>query len=96
MSEDIVYVYDHNYAQLDSIGAAGKNVYHLAEDANKLFTAVSQYYQGEAAAMLDVKARQVTQQLDQISLDIQAIQQRGVERQEQTRANDINWSHTFS
>lgn len=96
MSEDIVYIYDNNFAHLDSIGTAGRNVDQLGQDAHNLFTTMADFYKGAAAtALLDAVAQKVTQQLDQVSTDIQGLQQQGVDRQHETHSMDNHLANNF-
>jgi uncharacterized protein YukE len=67
----------------------------LRGDVNTVFNALAGVYQGEAANALQVAHQQVSQQMDQLILDMQATQQQAVERQALTASQDAQLAQGF-
>ncbi|OMC08443.1 hypothetical protein [Mycobacterium sp. SP-6446] len=85
---DILYQYDANYAALDDIGQALNNVEHLRGDIAQVFGALTDVYTGEAANALQAAQLRLSQQLDELVLDMQALKNAGVQQQIDTAALD--------
>lgn len=87
MSE-ILYQYGSNYQALDDIGHALNNVEHLRGDVAQVFGALNDVYTGEAANALQAAHQRLSQQLDQLILDMQGHKNVGVQHQIDTAALD--------
>jgi uncharacterized protein YukE len=85
---DIYYQYGSNHQALDEIGQALNNVEHLRGDVAQVFGALNDVYTGEAANALQAAHRQLSQQLDQLVLDMQGHKNVGVDHQINTAALD--------
>jgi uncharacterized protein YukE len=88
MSDQIYYNYGANYDQLDAIKGALNDATALREDVHKVFNALADVYQGEAATALQAAHQQSSQQMDSVINDIQATQQQAVDRQALTASQD--------
>ncbi|HEY9305967.1 MAG TPA: hypothetical protein VIO95_16890 [Mycobacterium sp.] len=88
MSDTILYQYGANYDALDGIKQALNDAMALREDVAKVFNALSGVYEGEAATALQTTHQSISQQLDQLILDMQGTQQQAVDRQGLTASQD--------
>lgn len=95
MSDTIYYGYGQNLATLDMLKATVNDVETLREDVRQVFTALTGIYQGQAADALQIAHMQISQQMEQIHLDIQGLVQQAVERQYITQAQDQALSQGF-
>jgi hypothetical protein len=85
---EILYQYGANYQALDDIGHALNNVELLRGDVAQVFNALAGVYTGEAANALQTAHQQLSQQLDQLVLDMQATKNAAVDQQAHTAAMD--------
>jgi hypothetical protein len=88
MSDTIFYNYGANYDHLDGIKANLNDAIALREDVHKVFNALADVYQGEAANSLQAAHLQVSRQMDGTISDIQGTHQQAVDRQATTAAQD--------
>jgi hypothetical protein len=88
MSDTIFYNYGANYDGLDGIKSALNDAEALRGDVQTVFNTLADVYQGQAANALQVAHQQVSQQLDQLIVDMQATQQQAVDRQVLTASQD--------
>jgi uncharacterized protein YukE len=88
MADTIFYNYASNYDQLDGIKSALNDAMALREDVAKVFNALAGVYEGEAATALQTAHQQISNQLDQLVMDMNATQQQGVDRQGLTASQD--------
>jgi uncharacterized protein YukE len=88
VSDTIYYNYGANYDQLDGIKANLNDAISLREEVHKVFNALADVYQGEAANALQAAHVQVSQQMDQHINDIQGTHAQAVDRQAMTASQD--------
>lgn len=92
---EIRYQYGANYQALDEIGQALTNAEQLRGDVAQVFNALTDVYTGEAATALQTVHQQISQQLDQLILDMTATKNQGVERQATTASQDHQLAGNF-
>lgn len=88
MADFIHYNYGQNYAQLDGIKSHLNDATALREEVHKVFTALADIYQGEAATALHTAHQQTSQAMDQVIGDIHGTHTQAVDRQEITQVHD--------
>jgi hypothetical protein len=95
VSDTIFYNYGANYNQLDAIKSALNDAEALRGDVNTVFNALADVYTGTAAGALQAAHQQVSQQMDQLVLDMQGTQGQAVERQALTASQDSQLAQGF-
>jgi hypothetical protein len=95
VSDTILHRYGEIHAELEAIGNALNDAMSLREDVAQVFQALNGVYTGEAAWALQAAHQQISQQLDQLILDMQATQHQAVEQQIQTAALDHQQAGLF-
>jgi ATP-dependent Clp protease adapter protein ClpS len=88
MADTILYGYSSNFAALDALKSVCNDAETLREDVQQVFQALTGVYQGQAADALQQVHMQISGQMDQVILDIQALLQQAVERQYITAQQD--------
>ena len=89
MADDTIYYqYGANLGTLDTLTAAAHDAETLRGDVQQVFQALTGVYQGQAADTLQQRHTQISQQMDQVILDIRALLNQAVERQYITQAQD--------
>jgi uncharacterized protein YukE len=96
MFETILHRYGEIHAELDAIGQALNDADALRDDVTKVFNTMADFYTGEAATALQAAHQQISQQLDQLILDMQATKNQAVEQQIQTAALDHQQAGNFA
>jgi uncharacterized protein YukE len=88
MADTIYYDYGANLGTLDTLKAAINDAEHLRQDVHQVFNALVDVYHGQAADALQQTQTSVSQQMDQVIMDIRGLLQQAVERQYITQAQD--------
>jgi uncharacterized protein YukE len=95
MSEVIRYQYESNYASLDDIGARTNDAQTLREEVAKVFIALSDVYEGDAAVALQERQIQISNAMDSVLAEITQTRNRGNQSQEDARALDAHLAGGF-
>jgi uncharacterized protein YukE len=95
MSDTIRYDYGANYAGLDDIQGATNDAQAMREEVNQVFAALQGVYEGQAAAALQQKQIQITQQMDQVLNEITQTRTGGNQSQEDAAALDAHLAGGF-
>lgn len=88
MDGTIRYEYGSNYASLDDIQGRTNDAQALRDEVNKVFTALTGVYEGQAAGALQQKHIEISQMMDNILTEITQTRSGGNQSQEDARALD--------
>jgi uncharacterized protein YukE len=88
MADTILYHYGANFSMLDTLTAAVNDAETLRDDVHQVFNGLTGVYHGQAADTLQQKHTQISQQMEQVILDIRQLLNLAVERQYITQAQD--------
>ncbi|MGE2817436.1 hypothetical protein ACQI5H_20160 [Mycobacterium heidelbergense] len=95
MTDTIRHQYGAIYDGLDQIKRALNDAEQLRGDVAKVFASLDDVYTGDAAAALHAAHQQISQQLDQLILDMVSVQGQGVQQQIDTAALDARLAGGF-
>jgi uncharacterized protein YukE len=95
MDGTIRYDYGSNYASLDDIQGRTNDAQALRDEVNKVFTALSGVYEGDAATTLQQKHIQISQMMDNILNEITQTRSGGNQSQEDAAALDKHLAGGF-
>jgi uncharacterized protein YukE len=95
MDGTIRYDYGSNYASLDDIQGRTNDAQALRDEVNKVFSALSGVYEGDAAATLQQKHIQISQMMDSILNEITQTRSGGNQSQEDAAALDRHLAGGF-
>ena len=93
--DTIRYDYGNNYASLDDIQGRTNDANALRDEVNKVFSALSGVYEGDAAATLQQKHIQISQMMDNILTEITQTRSGGNQSQEDAAALDKHLAGGF-
>ena len=95
MDGTIRYDYGSNYASLDDIQGRTNDAQALRDEVNKVFTALSGVYEGQAAAALQQKHIEISAMMDNILNEITQTRSGGNQSQEDASALDNHLAGGF-
>jgi uncharacterized protein YukE len=95
MDGTIRYDYGSNYASLDDIQGRTNDAQALRDEVNKVFTALSGVYEGQAAAALQQKHIEISSMMDNILNEITQTRSGGNQSQEDAAALDNHLAGGF-
>lgn len=93
--DTIRYDYGSNYASLDDIQGRTNDAQALRDEVNKVFTALSGVYEGQAAGALQQKHIEISSMMDNILNEITQTRSGGNQSQEDAAALDNHLAGGF-
>ena len=95
MVDTIRYDYGSNYASLDDIQGRTNDAQALRDEVNKVFTALSGVYEGQAAAALQQKHIEISSMMDNVLNEVTQTRSGGNQSQEDAAALDNHLAGGF-
>jgi uncharacterized protein YukE len=95
MDGTIRYEYGSNYASLDDIQGRTNDAQALRDEVNKVFSALSGVYEGQAAGALQQKQIQISSMMDNILNEITQTRSGGNQSQQDAAALDNHLAGGF-
>jgi uncharacterized protein YukE len=95
MDGTIRYDYGSNYASLDDIQGRTNDAQALRDEVNKVFSALTGVYEGDAASALQQKHIQISQMMDNVLNEITQTRSGGNQSQEDAAALDKHLAGGF-
>jgi uncharacterized protein YukE len=93
--DTIRYDYGSNYASLDDIQGRTNDAQALRDEVNKVFSALSGVYEGQAAGALQQKHIEISSMMDNILNEITQTRSGGNQSQEDAAALDSHLAGGF-